>query len=512
MLPVLRSEQIRAADAYTIAHEPIASIDLMERAAGRCVHWLADLLFHRDVDDARTAVVVFAGPGNNGGDGLVIARMMHQAGHPVQVVERPTSKGSEDRRINRDRAAQAGVVIHTVADEDPLPGIDPTAVVVDALFGTGVDRPLEGPYKRMVRHINDSGAMVVAIDLPSGLFDDDNTGNDPEAIVRAAHTLTFQCPKPALFLAECAPFTGEWHVLPIGLDAAFIAGLDAESHLLEEEDVRALLPARERFDHKGDHGHTVVVAGQQGMIGAAILATRAALRSGAGLVSAAVPAAAIPTLQVAAPEAMCLIGTGSAHHDRITLPDRCTAVGIGPGMGTHADTAHLLKRLIQDNPAPLVIDADALNILAAEPTWLAFLPASTILTPHPGEFDRLAGPSGNSRERRIKAREFAMRNGVVLVLKGAWTTVFTPGGKAFLNSTGGPGMAKGGCGDVLTGLLTGLRAQGLDALATALLGVHLHGRAGDIAAEMLGMDGMTAMDLVEALPLAWQELREGGRN
>lgn len=301
---------------------------------------------------------------------------------------------------------------------------------------------------------------------------------------------------------------GNWELVPIGLDATAMKEEARHHWMLEEEDITALMPVRPRFSHKGSFGHAMLMAGSRGMFGAAVLCARAALRSGAGLVTARVPADALFVLQVLAPEAMCALDPCADHLSEVPALKGITAIGMGSGMGMHKDGATVLKRLIQGSPAPLVIDADALNLLAENKTWMAFLPPGTILTPHPGEFDRLIGERADSgMERLERAREFAVRYGAVLVLKGAYTAICAPDGKVYFSTTGNPGMAKGGTGDALTGLITGIVAQGLPALSAALVGVWVHGYAGDLASLRRGMDGMTASDLVEAIPEVWKHLR-----
>lgn len=504
MLEVLDAEAMRAADAHTIAQEPIASLDLMERAA---TAFTGELLRSSLVRGAGTSFLIACGPGNNGGDGLVAARLLHAHGHRVRVVALSLDKTSEDFAANLRRLQDARVTPEVF---DPEAGLDATGwdVLIDAGFGTGLTRPLEGLAAAFAGAMNATGLPIVSVDLPSGMPAGGSAPERGQVIVRATLTLTFQCPKPVLLQREWSPWTGSWRVVPIGLDEAFIRAQGSRQHLLEEADVRQLLPSRRPFDHKGDHGHALLLAGARGRTGAAVLATRGCLRSGAGLVTTAVPGHALSVLQKAAPEAMCLPDDAPDHLAQLPRLGPFSAIGMGPGVGTHEDTERLLKLLVQEASVPLVLDADALNLLAENPTWLGFLPKGTILTPHPGEFDRLVGRSTSGQERLDKAREFAFRHGVVLVLKGAWTATCTPDGHAFHNATGNPGMAKGGSGDVLTGLITGLRAQGLPAPAAAMLGVWLHGLAGDIATRDAGMDALQAGDLIAALPAAWKALRE----
>ncbi|MBS1936726.1 MAG: NAD(P)H-hydrate dehydratase [Bacteroidetes bacterium] len=501
MIPVLSAEQVRLADAYTIAHEPIASIDLMERAAAACTRRMAEMLA------ANRPVVVLAGMGNNGGDGLAIARMLHGNGHRVQVwVLRTRPQGSPDFEENLHRARAIDLPVFFVEEGGTLPTAEPEALLVDALFGTGLQRPLAGWVKQVVLAVNALPNEVVAIDLPSGLFADGNDGNDAKAIVQADRTFTLELPKMALLMADNAQYAGAWEVVPIGLDRAFVAGVKPLAAMLEQADAAALMPERTRVSHKGDHGHAWLLAGGPGKMGAAIMAARACLRAGCGLLTVHVPVGQAGTMHGAVPEA---IVSEDAQAVLSALPKlgRVDAIGVGPGMGTSAEAARLLKVLVQNAPAPLVLDADALNILAENKTWMAFLPAGTVLTPHPGELDRLTEKAGSSADRLANAMELARRFQVVVVLKGAYTVICTPDGRTFFNSTGNPGMAKGGSGDALTGIITSLRAQGLDALSAVLLGVFAHGSAGDIAARDLGMDGMLPGDLIERLPQAWRQLR-----
>lgn len=503
MIPILTAAQIRQVDAHTIATEPISSLKLMERAAANCTNRLMKVLDH-DVQ-----VMVLAGMGNNGGDGLAMARLLWGMGQRVQVfVPQYKSGGSPDFEANLSRAREAGMDVRPLEEGQELPPMAPEALVIDALFGTGLQRPITGWLKALITQLNSMPNRVLAIDLPSGLFADDNTANDPDAIVKADRTFTLELPKLALLLPENSRYSGEWEVVPIGLDRNFIAALETKSMMLEAADTAALMPRRRRSAHKGDHGHAWLLAGGNGIMGAAILATRSCLRSGPGLVTVHVPAGQDTLVHAAAPEAMVSCDGNAEHLSSVPKFSKATAIGIGPGIGTEPVTARMLKLLIQDAPAPLVIDADAINILGENKTWLAFLPPGTVLTPHPKEFERLAGKVRSDQERLKKAKELAMRLNVILVLKGAYTAVCSPDGRIFFNNTGNPGMAKGGSGDALTGIITGLLAQGLDPLKAALLGVHAHGRAGDLAAAEMGMDGMLPSDLIEQLPMTWKEFRQ----
>ena len=504
MNPVLTSAQLREADACTISHEPIASIDLMERAANRCVAWVE---MHFPLS-AQPEFAVVCGPGNNGGDGLAIARLLFRSGHNVRAILCPGPKGlSPDAETNRQRLAITSVRLITVEMGSSLPVISGKEVVIDALFGTGLDRKLEGAYRELVMALNTLPNEVISIDMPSGLFAEDNQRNDPQAIVRADTVLTFETLKLALLLPENEAYVGNVEVLPIGLDVNFLASLATNYQMIEAVDVASYFRPRTRFAHKGHFGHALLISGSAGKAGAAVLAARACARSGVGLITVHLPADIQPVLHVSLPEAM-VSSDGSNDHIS-SFPDltRCTAIGIGPGIGTADDTGRLLKRLITEVGSPMVVDADALNLLAENRTWLAFLPPNSILTPHPTEFDRLTEKSNSGFERLGRARDFAIKFGVVLVLKGAHTAICAPNGKVFFNSTGNPGMAKGGSGDALTGIITGLLAQGLAPLRAAIAGVFVHGLAGDLAAAELGMDGMLPSDLIDRIPFALKKIR-----
>ncbi len=504
MLPVLTADQMRQADQQAIRDEPIASIDLMERAARACCAWIG----HHVPLASQPVFAILCGPGNNGGDGLAIARLLFQAGHTVRVFLVPSEKGlSPEAAANLERLKTTAVPIVLLEAEAVLPLLAEHEVVVDALFGTGLDRKLQGAYRALIMALNALPNKVVSIDMPSGLFAEDNSTNDPKAIVQADDVLTFECPKLALLLPENAPFVGHLHILPIGLDKVFMASLKSPYHLVETSDPPTWMPLRHRADHKGHHGHALLVAGRRGSMGAAVLAAKAAARSGVGLLTVHVPNGTEGILHATVPEAMLSIDSSAECVTQLPGTGHFTATGMGPAIGQDKETANLLKRLIQDPPGPLIVDADALNILSDNKTWLAFLPNTSILTPHPKEFDRLTEKAASGFERLQRARAFAQRFGVVLVLKGAYTAVCSRDGQVYFNPTGNPGMAKGGSGDVLTGIITGLVAQGLPSLPAAQLGVYVHGLAGDLAAEELGMDGMLPSDLVERLPLAWQRIR-----
>ena len=501
-MKILPVEKIHEADAYTIAHEPIADIDLMERAAGQLFRWIT-----KRVDTAHR-FYVFAGLGNNGGDGLALSRLLAESGYEVEVfVVRYSGKNSESFGINYDRFKALGLKnMHNLKTVDAFPEVEEDAVVVDALFGSGLSRPVKGFPGEVIRKINETPAVKIAIDVPSGLFVDASSIGAEGEIFKADHTLTFQYPKLAFLMPENEFYTGNWHVLDIGLHRGYTEKVTVHNFYSVKRDVAPMLKYRNKFSHKGTYGHGLLIAGSYGKMGAAVLAAHAALRSGVGLLHVHIPKAGYAIMQTALPEAMLSIDRYENYFSDIPELAMFNAVGIGPGLGTMHQSQMALKLLIQQFKLPMVFDADALNILAENKTWLAFLPHYSILTPHPKEFERLAGKWQDDFERLQKQREFAEKFQVIVVLKGAHTSICTPQGDCYFNSTGNPGMATAGSGDVLTGILTSLLAQGYSSVEAAILGVYLHGLAGDLAAKKLGQEAVMAGDIIRYLGKAFRKL------
>jgi NAD(P)H-hydrate epimerase len=496
-MKILDAVQVREADAYTIAHEPIHSLDLMERAATRLYQRLKDRL-RSDMQ-----ILIFCGTGNNGGDGLVLARLMLQDGYKVQsFVLRAGNSESADFSANHQRLLQMGATVHDISEKNHFPEIPSNSLVVDALFGSGLSRPLEGLARDLVAHINRSNAVVVSVDLPSGLLIDKPLPKGERSVVQADYTYTFELPKMAFLMPENEFYVGEWEVIPIGLHPDFIEKAQTHHFLTEPMLLRALMLGRQRHAYKSHFGHALLIAGSKGKGGAALLAAEACLRSGAGLLHIHLPEVLSTALLARLPEAMISHEPAECFS---SLPDLSpyNAIGIGPGLGTAVETANALKLLIQQSRVPLVLDADALNILSNNPTWLAFLPKGSILTPHPGEFRRLVGNWDNSFERLEMQRTFSIKHRITLVLKGAYTCTSLPDGKCYFNSSGNAGMATGGSGDVLTGIITGLLARGYTSPEASILGVYLHGLAGDLAAAALGQESIIASDITNHLGQAF---------
>ena len=503
-MKILTGGKFRELDLYTIEHEPVASIDLMERAARALTD---ELLAHWLTDDQR--IFIFAGPGGNGGDGLAVARLLAEAGRVVTAyLFNVTGKLNEDCATNRDRllATDAATLVE-VTSELVFPELHPEDFIIDALFGTGLSKPLSGGFANVTKRINQSPGTVVSIDVPSGLMCEDNTFNDTSSIIRASATLSIQLPKMAFLFAENQRYVGDFKLLDIGLSREGLDAIKTPFWLTEEAEMRAMLRPRPRFAHKGTMGNALMVTGQRGMMGAAILCARAALRDGAGKVTQQSPSSCLNIMLVAVPEALTQL---DIDNDIITTALDATpyqSMAIGPGLGTSRHTAAALHTYLQQQACPMVLDADALNILAEYPDWLNELPAESILTPHPAEMDRLVGHSANSFDRLNRARHFAEARGVFMVLKGHYTQICTPTGDVLFNPTGNPGMATAGSGDVLTGIIAGLLAQGYLPAEAAQLGTWLHGLAGDLAAAELGEESLIASDLIDYLPQAIKQTK-----
>ena len=503
-MKILPVDKIREADAFTIKNEPIESIDLMERAARVCHKWI------KKRTNSSQPVKIFCGPGNNGGDGIAIARMLLKNYFEVHVyVLHFTDKFSADFTLNLERLSlfQEVSVVY-LKNGDKIPEIHQNDLVIDAIFGSGLSKPIQGFVAEIIKQINESKAITIAIDAPSGLFCDENSTDRGGAIIEADYTLTFEFPKLAFLLPENDKFVGHWEILPIGLMREFTDGVAVQNFFIEKEDCQHILKARNKFAHKGTFGHTLIIAGSYGKMGAAVLSSKACLRVGAGLVTCHIPKLGYQILQTAIPECMLSIDDSDYIFGKVPSLEPYNAIGVGPGIGVEKQTQNALKLLIQNTTAPLVLDADAINILGENKTWISFLPPESILTPHPKEFERLVGKTTDNFARMALQRAFSIKNNVYVVLKGAHTCISTPKGKCFFNSTGNPGMATGGSGDVLTGIITGLLAQNYTSFDACILGVYLHGLAGDIAAEKISPESLIAGDIIKNIGNAFKKLRD----
>lgn len=459
--------------------------------------------------DKDMKVVVFAGPGNNGGDALAVARMLAVRGYNVSTWLFNTSgRLSDDCKKNRDRlkdVKQVASFVMVTEEFDP-PTLDAQTLVVDGLFGSGLNKPLTGGFASLVKYVNTSPAKVVSIDIPSGLMTESNEYNVKSNIMKADVTLTLQQPKLSFLFPENQQFIGHVEVLDIGISQEGIDKTDAQFYILEKSDITPCLKRRDPFAHKGSMGHALLVAGSRGMAGAAMLAAKACLRTGVGKVTVHTPACNTLPLQIGVPEVVLDVDSDTNVVSEAVDTDCFKAMGIGPGLGTNENTAIAVIGQMRRAQCPLVVDADALNILAAHKAWLQQIPVGAILTPHIGEFDRLEGVSTDSYERLSKAMLLAERQHAYIVLKGHYTAIITPGGRVLFSPTGNPGMATAGSGDVLTGIITALLARGYTQGEACAIGTYLHGLAGDIAARSLGEESLIASDIINSLPMAFKEL------
>jgi ADP-dependent NAD(P)H-hydrate dehydratase / NAD(P)H-hydrate epimerase len=490
-MKILSSKQIRELDTFTIATEPIASIDLMERAARA----FSDL-FSKDFKAAQKTIKIVCGLGNNGGDGLAIARMLHPIGFDLEVfVVKYSDKMSEDFQINLARLEKQ-LNVQIIDNEELIPNFTENDLIIDVLLGSGLNRPTEGLLKTIIQKINDCKASVVSVDIPSGLFADSPNSHE-DVIIKADATISFQLPKLAFFLPQNAEFVGKWHVVKIGLNESFIEF--CPTNYFYTENAENLIKPRSKFSNKGTFGHALLVVGSYGMMGAAVLSARACMRSGVGKLTVKVPKCGYEIMQIAIPEAMILTDENYENHSQPLDYQGFSSVGIGCGIGKNEATVAMLKSFLENCVKPIVLDADALNIIA-ENKFHALIPQKSILTPHPKEFERLIGKKWkNDYEKLDFLTQFAQNQQVTVCLKGANTAVALPDGTIHFNSTGNAGMAKAGSGDVLTGMITALLAQGYSPENAAILGVYLHGLSGDKAVSKRGINSMIASDTIDEI-------------
>lgn len=488
ILPKLISaKQTRQADQHTIETEPITSIDLMERASEALVKTIQSDL------DKNSKIAVVSGPGNNGGDGLVIARLLLEQGYDVAAILLQYDKElSKDCSINKQRLQQVDII----KSNNDLPNFKNYDLIIDAIFGSGLTRPIASPFDHVVNSINESECHVISVDIPSGMFCD--SINSVEPIIKADIAVSFQRAKRSFFYPEHNDHLQDFRVTNIRLDEGFIQSLPSSTFIINDQ-VKKLLKKRKRYSHKGSYGHALIMAGSKGMMGAATLSSESCHRSGVGLVSSYVPECGQSIIQSSLPTVLCKVDQEENHLTK--LPDLIlyNAVGVGPGIGQHRNTKELLRQLLLTTTVPLIIDADALNIMASDMDLLSKLPPESILTPHIKEFDRLAGTSANSEVRYKKQISFSKKYNCIVVLKDAHTCITCGDGQQYFSVVGNPGMATGGSGDVLTGIITGFKAQGYESLHAALLGVFFHGKAGDDAKKSKGEYSLIATDIIDHL-------------
>jgi NAD(P)H-hydrate epimerase len=496
MSKLFTAAQMRAWDAFTIVHEPISSFALMERAATACTNWIS-----AKWPDRKIFFAIFCGSGNNGGDGFVIARQLLTLGYRVHVFADHDAQRSSDAEQNYNelqRLYPSSLYPLQVPDQ-----LSASAIIIDALFGSGLNRALEMPFSAIVHQLNAYPNTKVSIDIPSCMSADFSESNG--VCIKADYTLTFEQWKPSFLLPETGGSCGDVQVLPIGLHNGFAVNEASNWYVIDVKMMADLYTPRLPFSHKGTYGHALLIAGSKGKMGASVLASKACLQTGAGLLTACVPESTEIILHTALPEAMTISRDALLALQSV---DSFQAIGIGCGLGIDNEAEHLLDQLLSRSTLPLVIDADAITILSHHPEWLSRLPKGSLLTPHPKESDRLTGECANTLMRLHQLQKLASTYHIFILLKGRFSVLCTPEGEYFINTTGNAGMAKGGSGDTLTGMITALFAQYKQMRTAALLGMYLHGRAGDLAALRYGVESMLPSELANCIGEAFQEIHE----
>lgn len=499
-MKIFTGAQIYEADKFTIEKQQITSDELMERVAIQIFNWLNVRL-----KGAQPKIHLFCGIGNNGGDGLAVARHLQEHGYNIVVyIVDYNEKRTADFLTNLKRLKDRKIWPNFLAKESEIPKISNEDIVVDAIFGIGLNRAPVAWVAQLMGHINKSGAFILSVDVPSGLFLDKGV-EDPNALIHANHILTFQTPKLAFFLPETGVYCNQWEIIDIGIDAEYLTVTETDFDLISKNEVLQWYIPREKFAHKGDYGHSLIIGGSYGKIGAVQLAAKGALLSGSGLVSAYVPASGYIPFQTAIPEVMVQTDVSELNISNFNFTVEATVIGVGPGLGTSEETQKAFAAFLNTNKKNLVLDADALNILSDNKALLKQLPNDTVLTPHPKELERLLGTWKNDFDKLERAKKFSKQYNCVLVIKGAHTITLHKG-KGYVNTSGNPGMATAGSGDVLTGVITGLIAQGYSPVVASVFGVYLHGSAGDLAVEKLGYQSLSATSIVETIGGAFLEL------
>ena len=499
-MKIFTAEKIRSADEFTIKNEPISSILLMERAATTCTEWIVQHCKNH------SRFAIFCGNGNNGGDGFAIARMLYPNGFDVDVfIDSSNEKFSDDAQINYQRLKEfSGISIHYFKDIDSLQ-FDHETIIIDALFGTGLSRKLDGIYVDLIDKLNKLSQVKISIDVPSGLFSD-KISEENQTIFQSDYTLSFQFWKRSFLHPETGKFAGKVIVLDINLSKDFTDKTSTDYFVIDDEIIKEIFKPRNDFAHKGTYGKAIIVAGSYGKIGAAVLATKSALKTGAGLTFTIAPNCGYEILQTSCPEAMFISG-GEKYIEEIEI-QKDSVFGIGPGLGTESETEKALLEFLKQSQNPLLLDADALNIISKNQDNLNSIPKDSVITPHPKEFERLFGKTKDSFQRLNLAKTKAKELQIFIVLKDHHTQIITPEGKVFYNITGNSGLAKGGSGDILTGIITSLLAQIYSPENASVLGVWLHGKAADVAAEKFSKESMLPTDVINELGNVFLDLNK----
>ena len=496
-MKIFTAENIRSIDRYTIEEEGVSSMELIHRAAmGVAGEILSNF-------PPSKPTIIFAGSGNNGADALIVGKILIENGFRPHILLFNFNGNSLSRdcaAAKRELLSLPDVHLTEIIDRANIPCIEAHHLVIDGMFGTGLNNPLAGGFTTLVQNISDSGATIISIDVPSGMFSDWNHSVRSRNVIHATTTLAIQFPRIAFFLADNAPLVGDWKVINIDLSQKAIDDTPTKYYYVEREEVACILRPRKPFSSKADYGQALLIAGCYGMMGAAVMAARGAIRAGVGKLTVHSPRCGFEIVQSQVPEA--LFSPDQHEHvisDMIPRFSNYDAIGVGPGIGGNDATRGALDSLIKNWKKPMVLDADALNIIARNLPLLDHIPPLSILTPHAGEFDRLFGAQSSAEARLLKAIEVAKKHHIIIVLKGHYTATVRPDGRVFFNSSGTPALATAGSGDVLTGIITGLLAQKYKPEVAAVVGVYIHGVAGQIAAETQGEYGTSGLDIAAAV-------------
>ncbi len=496
-MKLFTTQQLNDIARYTIEHDKISIIDFVERVAEGVAFEI----------EARwrpgKPVVVFAGCEDNGAQALAVARILSEHGYKPEVylinvggnALNTTCKAYRDALL----ALDTDIYFNEIVKEFSIPRLSSNHLVIDGLFGPGIKEGLKGGYRTLVQYINDSGATVVSIDVPSGMFGDSNPFAVNRDIIHADLTLAIQFPRIAFFNPDNAELVGEWKIIDIGMNETSIRNTQARHHLIEADEIKSLLKSRPLHCSKADFGAGLLIAGSYGMMGAAVLGARGAIRSGIGKLTVQSPKCGYQIMQSSVPDVLYQYNKGEYYITQLEVDKPFDAVAIGPGIGTNDATLQALENFLLARTSPVILDADALNCIARKPTLLNSVPVLSIITPHIGEFDRLFGQHTSAEMRLQKAVEMARFYNIIIVLKGHYTATVRPDGVVCFNSSGTPAMATAGSGDVLTGIILSLVAQGYKPEQASMMGVYIHGIAGELAAREHGEYGVTASDIANSV-------------
>ncbi|MEA1784905.1 NAD(P)H-hydrate dehydratase [Arenibacter sp. GZD96] len=499
-MKIFTTPQIYEADRITLERQGITSDALMERAGKQVFHWM-----HSRLQGTQKKIHIFCGIGNNGGDGLVVGRHLLEHSYKISVyIVAYSTSYSKDFAINLKRLKDQKVDPIYLNKDSDIPTLGSDDYIVDAIFGIGLNRPPDAWVGRLIATINRSNAFTVSVDIPSGLYMD-QAPQDEDSVVRATYVLSFQFPKLPFFLPQTGKYIEQWEVVGIGLDIEYIRETHTAFELMSRDEVRLFYVPRKTFSHKGTYGHSLIIGGSNGKVGAAMLASEACITSGSGLVTAYIPQCGLWPMQTALPEIMAITDVQEHYISDIVFGFKPSVIGLGMGLGRHIETQMALEKFLKTNKIPLVLDADALNIVSEKPHLCSVLPPQTVLTPHPKELERLIGSWNDDFDKLKKTKAFSKKYDCIVVIKGAYTMVVYEN-RGYINSTGNPGMATAGSGDVLAGIITGLIAQGYKPLQAAILGVYVHGRSGDLVSEKRGQEALTARSIIRYLGKAYLDL------